>query len=98
MRKYFATKGQATPSMEGDGFQRTGQAASSRNRNATSSGSFENVTQHYQTLGVSPGASVDEIRKAYRKMALRYHPDKNPENVDTADFRRITDAYTMLIQ
>eukprot|EP00931_Biecheleriopsis_adriatica_P073905 TRINITY_DN48105_c0_g1_i1.p1 TRINITY_DN48105_c0_g1~~TRINITY_DN48105_c0_g1_i1.p1 ORF type:complete len:353 (+),score=96.42 TRINITY_DN48105_c0_g1_i1:60-1118(+) len=51
----------------------------------------------YSTLGVSLDADEAEIRKAYRRLALRWHPDKNPDNPDaTAEFQKISGAYEVL--
>ena len=50
----------------------------------------------YQILGVSRNASKDEIRKAHRKLALKYHPDKNSDDDAQARFKRIQEAYDVL--
>jgi molecular chaperone DnaJ len=51
----------------------------------------------YQQLGVSKSASADDIKKAYRKLAMQYHPDKNPGNKKAEDkFKEVTEAYEVL--
>src|ERR687895_1396473 len=52
---------------------------------------------YYQILGVERGASHDDIRKAYRKLARKYHPDINPGNKEAENkFKEISTAYDVL--
>ena len=51
---------------------------------------------YYKILGLSKGASEDELKKAYRKMALKYHPDKNKSPGAEEKFKEIAEAYEVL--
>src|SRR6202050_2634015 len=54
-------------------------------------------SDYYQTLGVSRDASEDEIRKAYRKLARKHHPDLNPGDKAAEDrFKKVQEAYDIL--
>lgn len=52
---------------------------------------------YYEVLGVAKGASDDEIKKAFRKLAVKYHPDKNPGDKEAEEkFKEINEAYSVL--
>jgi curved DNA-binding protein CbpA len=55
------------------------------------------LKDYYKILELTPQASVHDIRKSFRKLAMRYHPDKHPEDqVASAQFREIQEAYEIL--
>ena len=52
---------------------------------------------YYEVLGVSKNASDDEIKRAYKKMAIKYHPDRNPDDKEAeAKFKEAAEAYDVL--
>lgn len=52
---------------------------------------------YYELLGIRQNASKDEVKKAYHKLALRYHPDKNKASDAEDKFRNLNEAYEVLI-
>lgn len=54
------------------------------------------MTTHYEILGVSKEANDNDIKKAYRKLSLQYHPDRNPDPEATEKYKAINEAYEVL--
>ena len=54
------------------------------------------VKNYYKILGLNKGATEDDIKKAYRKMALKFHPDKNKDSDAEERFKEIAEAYEVL--
>ncbi|TLX66831.1 MAG: J domain-containing protein [Thaumarchaeota archaeon] len=55
-----------------------------------------NTTDCYQILGVQKDASQKEIKSAYRRLSLKYHPDRNKDQKDSEKFKQIIEAYQIL--
>ena len=56
------------------------------------------MSDYYKILGIPKTATQTEIKQAYRKLAIKYHPDKNPTNKEAATekFKSISEAYDVL--
>jgi DnaJ-class molecular chaperone len=56
------------------------------------------LKDYYRTLGVDRSASAEDIKRAFRRLALQYHPDHNPENTQEAEarFKEINEAYEVI--
>ena len=54
---------------------------------------------YYEVLGINKSASPDQIKSAYRKLAVKYHPDKNPDDKAAEEkFKEASEAYHVLIK
>jgi len=55
------------------------------------------IEDHYSRLGLNPGASKEEVKKAYRKLALKFHPDRNPNKTGADEaFKNISESYQFI--
>ena len=55
------------------------------------------MKEYYKILGLNEGASDEDIKKAYRKMSKKYHPDLNPNNTEAEEkFKQVVEAYEIL--
>ena len=55
------------------------------------------MRDYYEILGVQKGANSDDIKKSYRKIAMKYHPDRNQGDIDAEErLKKINSAYSIL--
>ena len=55
------------------------------------------MKDYYDILGVSRDATADDLKRAFRQLAMKYHPDRNPDNKESEEkFKKINEAYSCL--
>ena len=59
---------------------------------------YNRKKDYYATLSLDRNCSAAEVRRAFRRLSLRYHPDKNPGQHAVEEFRKVTDAHKALLQ
>ncbi|SAM07082.1 hypothetical protein [Absidia glauca] len=97
--KCWACNKVVTYDMDNTGTALKNGKTNSKPRTTRKRGTDENPvsTEYYDLLGIGVSATEDEIKKAYRKKAIRFHPDKNPNDPTAEDkFKKISEAYQVL--
>ena len=100
---YDALRNEINESAERDSAERDRRRAEwYRRENARRNLRMENprILTNYDLLGISFGASERDVKRAYRKQAMKYHPDRNPDRKEWAEerFKKVTSAYEDLLR
>jgi tetratricopeptide (TPR) repeat protein len=88
----------SNPRPDSNGTEKDHQRSNSQGRTRAESlvSPRSNTADHYSVLNLSPNATMDEIKKSFRKLALKYHPDKNTDEGASDNFRRVKLAHEVL--
>ena len=88
----------SNPRPDGNGTERDNHRSNSQGRTRAESlvSPRSNTADHYSVLNLTPNATTEEIKKSFRKLALKYHPDKNTDDGASDNFRRVKLAHEVL--